>query len=270
MLFTITSRRRFLEGLTAGAMLAGAAAMLRAEPTQLAARIERAESRHPLMPAIQKAFESLQKLEGVQDYTAEFSKEEKIGRALVQSRMELKLRENPYSVYLKFLQPNAGREVLYVEGRHQNQLLAHDVGIRGLAGTLTLDPTGKMAMDGNRHPCTMIGMRKLAEGVIEQWLNETTLSGAVVNTFPNTRSGNVSTTMVEVSYAQPKPGVKYQMTRLYLENERGFPIRLQNFEFPEKKERQPGLVEDYQYHNIKINVGLQDADFDQRNPKYRF
>jgi hypothetical protein len=30
------------------------------------------------------------------------------------------------------------------------------------------------------------------------------------------------------------------------------------------------LVEEYTYANLKLNVNLTDADFDVRNPQYRF
>ena len=30
------------------------------------------------------------------------------------------------------------------------------------------------------------------------------------------------------------------------------------------------LLEEYTYTNIKINVGLTDADFDTKNPNYKF
>ncbi len=33
---------------------------------------------------------------------------------------------------------------------------------------------------------------------------------------------------------------------------------------------QPQLLEEYTYLNVKLNVGLTDADFDDKNPEYNF
>ena len=32
----------------------------------------------------------------------------------------------------------------------------------------------------------------------------------------------------------------------------------------------PQLVEDYTYQGLRPNAGLRDADFDEKNPNYRF
>ena len=54
-----SSRRRFLKLFGTGALLFGTGAVLSrtlsADPAKIAARIEKAEGTHPLMPAIEKA-----------------------------------------------------------------------------------------------------------------------------------------------------------------------------------------------------------------------
>ena len=78
--------------------------------------------------------------------------------------MSMKARTRPRSVYLKFRQPAAGREAIYVEGRNDGKVLAHDVGLgRLIAGTLHLDPDGSRAMEDCRHPITEAGIGPLLE-----------------------------------------------------------------------------------------------------------
>ena len=91
--------------------------------------------------------------ETVSDYVCTFSKRERIeGRLRSKHVMLMKVRTHPRSIYLKFRQPSPGREAIYVEGRNDGKLLAHEVGLKRLiAGTLSLDPTGSMAMEDNRH-----------------------------------------------------------------------------------------------------------------------
>jgi outer membrane lipoprotein-sorting protein len=49
-----------------------------------------------------------------------------------------------------------------------------------------------------------------------------------------------------------------------LDIERKVPIRVQVFD------REDRLVEDYGYEDLTLNARLTDADFDPRNPEYRF
>src|SRR5690606_29722795 len=100
------------------------------------------------------------------DYEAVFSKKELVGRQIIPNTMTIKFRSKPFSVYLRFHKPHEGREVLFVEGRNGGKLFAHETGIRGLVGTVSLLPTAPEAMSEGRYPITMFGMQKLADGVI--------------------------------------------------------------------------------------------------------
>jgi hypothetical protein len=254
-------------GFGTGALVGG---RLFADRTQLAARIEETPAEHPLLPALQMASESLKALDSVKDYTATFHKQELVGRKVVSAKMELKVREEPFSVYLKFVNPSAGREVIYINGANNGNLLVHETGLAGLAGTMALDPKGKLAMDENRYPVTLIGMRTMAATVIEQWLNEARLSGVTVNFYPNAKIGPVSCKAVETSYRAPVEGVKYQLTRMYVDSTSGLPIRVQQYGFPTRANMQAPLIEDYMYTDLRTNIGLGDIDFDTRNPRYGF
>lgn len=125
-------------------------------------------------------------------------------------------------------------------------------------------------MDGNRYPITSIGMRNLLIKLVETWLAERAIPGMAVNIFPNTRMDNQTCQMIEVSHRQHHPGAKFQLTRLFIDTEHQWPIRLQAFDFPGNRDKEAPLAEDYFYARIQPNVGLTDFDFSTKNPKYRF
>ncbi len=268
------SRRQFLTSSAAVTLSLGAGVFvgnsLFADPTQLASRVDNAPESHPLIPALQMGTAALKALDEVKDYTATFTKREMIGQKLVDSKMEMKFRHKPFSVYLKFIKPVAGREVLYVEGQNDSKIKAHDVGFAGLAGTLTLDVDGSFAMADNRHPITMIGMQMMVSEILEQWLKETKMSDMTVNFYPKARIGTVSCKAIETSHRKQVSGAKHSMTRLYVESSTGLPIRVQQFDFPSKNKKKPVLVEDYLYSDVKTNVDLKDSDFSTSNSSYRF
>lgn len=230
-----------------------------------------AAEEHPLMPAIRYTEASLAVVEQLSDYTATLTKRELINGRLVTQVMNLKFRDEPFSVYMQYGEPHAGREVLYVQGRNQNQLLAHEgQGLSALAGTLTLDPTGQRAMEENRHPVTDLGLKRMLELVLEQWRIESQYGEIEVRYYPEARLGNIPCEVIETAHPRPRRQFRYQTSRLYFDAETHLPIRIENFGFPQNPAQQPPLVEEYTYLKVETNVGLADRDFDDRNPQYRF
>ncbi len=265
------SRRRFMgRALAAGLALPILGRMAAAE-VKVAARIT-AETggAHVLTPAFKLAVSGLEALNAVKDYEALFIRKELVGGVLVNSQIALKLRHDPFSVYLKFIEPNAGREVIYVDGKNDGKLLVHETGFASLAGTLSLDPKGSLAMNGNRYPVTMIGLRTMTETVIDKWLAVKNEKDTKVNVYPNATVGDLSCKVVETVLAKPVDGIPQQTCRLYLEKATGYPVRVQSLAFPAKEGDKAETVEDYFYSKLKTNIQLTDKDFDVANPAYGF
>ncbi len=225
---------------------------------------------HPLEPALQIAREAREKVRQIGDYQAELVKKEVIGRRAVTHKMRIKIRHEPFSVYLHFLEPNAGREVLYIEGQNEGQLLAHDTGLKGLVGTVKLSPTSAMAMEDSRYPITRIGLEKLLDAVIEQWEQEMKFGETDVKFYKDAKIGDVECRVVESTHPQPRKQFTFKTTRLWIDKRTGLPIRVEQFGFPKTAKAKPPLVEQYTYLNIRTNAGLTDADFDKDNPRYKF
>lgn len=235
--------------------------------TKIAARIAEAEQSHALIPVLKLAAKSLEKLEQVKDYEAVVIKKEVVNGDLFTSQMQIKLREEPKDVYLKFIDPHAGREVLFSPTKRNGMMLVHETGIASLVGSLEIDPAGDIAKKENRYPINKIGLRNMLTILMERWLTETKLTGVDVKFFPDAKIGMQSCKVVQITYAEQRPEVRYQSSRLYIDNTTELPVRLQNWEFAKPE---PILVEDYYYSNFRANVGLKDVDFDSENPKYNF
>ncbi len=270
---TKESRRHFLRR---GAMLAvtvataGLASGNVFAETKLAARIAETEQSHPLVPVLRMAARSLEAMESVDDYQATLIKREMVNGKLIQAQMQIKLRQEPMSVYLKFDQPHTGREVIYEKGKNNGNMLVHETGIASLVGALKIDPTGELAMSENRYPISNIGLTNMLTLISERWLLETKLDGVDVKFYPSAKIGDQSAKVVQITYANNTDDVRYHMSRLYIDPQTELPIRLQNYDFPATAGGEPVLIEDYYYSNLKTNVGLKDIDFDTANPAYGF
>ncbi|MDA1162948.1 MAG: DUF1571 domain-containing protein [Planctomycetota bacterium] len=266
------TRRDAIGRLLAGGAMAVAlpAALLHAEDERIATAIRIGGTSHALAPGLRLAVESRRALDSVNDYSASFYKEEMVGRKRVNHQLTLKMRETPFSVYLRFENPHKGREVIFIAEKNGGKMLAHGTGIEAIVGTLELDPSSDRALEESRSPITNIGMRKLLELTIAQWNSELNIPDVKVRYFPNAKVANVECRVFESSYAQKHKGVKFHMTRLYVDKETSFPVRVEQFDFPAKTGAQPPIVEQYTYLDVKPNTGLGDIDFDVKNPGYDF
>jgi hypothetical protein len=233
---------------------------------------------HPLAPALKLAYSSLKNIEAnVKDYTCTLIKRERIGDKLgEQEFMFVKIRHEPFSAYTYFLGPDRikGQEAIYVEGQNNNELQGHGVGIKKIAGTVSLKPNSMLAMQGQRYPITEIGILNLTRRLVEVGQEDMKYGECEVKFFNGTKIklGNEqrSTTMIQVVHPVPRRNFRFHMARIYVDDQLNMPIRYEAYDWPVSPKEKPPLLEEYTYSNIKLNQGLTDSDFDVKNPNYGF
>ena len=212
----------------------------------------------------------------VRDYEAIFDKQEMVGRTLYSGRMVIKLRHDPFSVYLRFIDQNNGREVMYAGPRYQYKMMAHEAPgtLSSMVGTISLEPNSARAMAEGRHPITQIGMVKMMDALIQQWEMEKKFNDPQdpkVYYYPNAKlDGQIECQAAISRHENPQHAFRFYETRVFFEKKSHFPIRLEQYAAPDRAHPEPYLVEKYIYTNIRTNVGLTDNDFDIRNRNYHF
>jgi hypothetical protein len=225
---------------------------------------------HPLMPALRHAKTCLEKAQEMSGYECTFSKKEVVGNELISQTMKMKVRHDPFSVYMFFIEPSKGREVIFVEGKNDNKLQVHETGLVALIGTLSLAPEDSRVMAENRYPITRAGLKKMLESLVQQWEEETKYGETEVKYFQDAKVGDYKCRVIESSHPQPRKQFKFQMTRLWIDEKSGLAVRVQQFGFPKKKDAKPPMLEDYAFTSIKPEVRLSDRDFDVNNPSYNY
>ena len=230
---------------------------------------------HPLQPALELAQRGLGQLRGkIRDYTCTVVKRERIdGKLGEHEYMFAKIRHEPFSVYLYFLSPAAvkGQEVVYVDGQNDGNMLAHaGSGVRAMVGTVSLKPNGPMAMQGNRYAITEIGVENLAKRLVEVAEHDKQFGECEVNMFANAKVNGRSCTCVQVVHPVPRRNFRFHLARVFIDDEYMIPIRYEAYDWPHEQGGQPVLMEEYTYMNVEVNKGLTDADFDAKNPAYKF
>ncbi|WP_175517347.1 DUF1571 domain-containing protein [Planctomicrobium piriforme] len=256
-------------GCQSALLLAAGMANVIDAPAAFAQQAETQE--HPLIAAIALAEQSYRTLQQVNDYEATLIKQEVVNGRMLTQRIQLRLKEAPFSVYLRYEEPNPGREILFVKGQNNDQLLAHEAtGLSSLVGTVPLPIDSAQVLAENRHVVTDLGMRRMLEMVITQWQLETKFGEIDVKYYPQAKMGNADCEVIESIHPRPRKQFLYHMTRLFIEKQSRLPIRIENYSWPAQAGQPAQLQEEYTYVNVKTNVGLTAADFDQRNSKYSF
>lgn len=239
---------------------------------------------HPLDPALALAQTGLDRIRrDIRDYTCTIIKRERVGdvvmdyeymSAKIRNRKEVDGREVvPFSVYLSFLKPTEikGREVIFVAGHNDGKLCAHEGGAKGKwLPTVWLLPTGPFAMKGQRYPITELGIETMVVRLIERGEQLKEFPNMQVKFFQNAKVNGRTCTCIQLQQPEKAPKVDFYVARIYIDDELQLPIRYEAYDWPKTPGAKPEVIEEYTYVDIKLNVGLTDADFDTKNPNYAF
>ncbi len=214
----------------------------------------------------------------IRDYRGTLVKRERIGGKIGdETRMAFKIR-NPIAspaaglaAYLKFSDPRSarGREVIWVDGRNDNQLIVHEGGFLNLL-RVQLAPDSSLAMLGNKYPISEIGMLRLAEKLIEKIDRGVDLSQCLIETRDGQMVGDRACRLIQVTQPKSVPGADFYIAQVFLDLERQIPLRYAAFLWPQRPGDPPPLEEEYTYLDVELNVGLSEADFDPDNSEYNY
>jgi hypothetical protein len=182
--------------------------------------------------------------------------------------ISMKVRHQPFSVYMYFNQPFQGREVLFVDGQNDNEMLVLECGWkRRVMGQMQLDPNGMLAMRGQKYPITRVGIRNLIAEAISFAEADTKFAECQLTSNPNTKIDDRPTTLIQIEHPVPRREFRAYITRIFLDNELRVPIHYDAYMWPETAGQTPPLEESYTYRNMKINTDLTANDFDPKNPE---
>lgn len=242
---------------------------------------------HPLLPILQYAYTRHQAFDTeVDDYQCKFAKRVRMnGNLLPQEIMALKLRHErlvdeqlatPFSVYMKFMAPLrvSGREVIYVEGQHNNMLMATKGGPGALKNITTrMDPEDPRAMRGDEFPITRVGILNLTQLIIEEGVKcvkADTSSDCVIRDQPGAKINGRPCRFIEVRFPNKREGLKFHIAQILVDEAIEMPVRFSAHYWPRESDEAPPLLLEYTYYDLEPNKGLSDQDFEESNPEYDF
>lgn len=232
------------------------------------------------------ANEALVSMQGsLVDYTARFIKQERAASGVLneKSEMDVKIQtrhrnesnDAPMRIYLKFHAPasTVGREVIWGKDLYEGKMAVHEVTLLLSWKTVWLDPTGMLAMAGQRYPIYEIGVTGLVEKLIERGKRDENNPDVTVTITRDYEFDGRMCELIQATRAKPGGGEDdFSLAEIVYDPQRLLILSYRSFGWPadDAKDDQLPLVESYEYRNLEINVGLTDKDFDVANEAYAF
>lgn len=213
------------------------------------------------------------RLEAVSGYTATLLRQERIdGKLGPEQTIAIKVRHNPFAIYMRFLKPDSGKEVVYAEGRYDNDVIAHPGGFsRALLPRLKVPPDSRLALAGNRHPVTEAGLLNLTNKLIA--FRRLDLRDPEAQTLLDRTTDADGRTWLRSIHTHPhrNPERPFEYIEILYDPETKIPVRISSYDW-----REPGdtgdlkLAERYAYKDLNLDAPLTELDFDPANPDYEF
>jgi hypothetical protein len=125
-------------------------------------------------------------------------------------------------------------------------------------------------MWGQAYPIWEIGLEKLVVQLLERGGKMRDLPGCEVQFIDGATIDDHECTLIQIMFPEEKPEHDFYLAQIFLDDERQVPLRYAAYLWPETAEAKPPVIEEYTYQDVKLNVGLTDADFDPDNSEYHF
>ncbi|MFH1050791.1 MAG: DUF1571 domain-containing protein [bacterium] len=201
--------------------------------------------------------------EKVNDYTCKLYKKELVdGKYTLRKNINFKFKK-PCYYYLNWTEgEDKGMEVIYAGKKYKNKLKVHPGGIMSFID-IAIDPRGKKALEGCRHSVLDADFGSIIELMKKNYELAQKHEGAELQQLANGVVNGKASKVFKITL--PKDDIYYgHLIYLHLDEKSDLPLKFVVYDKNKK------LLEDYEFWDLKVNVGLTDIDFDVDNPKYKF
>ena len=222
----------------------------------------------PLDQPLRLIHEAQQAYQNVNDYVCLLIKRERVNGALSPEHVvEMKVRTQPFSVNLRWLQPRseAGQEVCYIAGRNDGKMRVHPKGMLGSAvGFVSLDVNDPRVRQNSRRSITEAGIGNMIDRFAKAWESERSQNLPIKVQIAEYEYNRRRCVRVElINPTTPEGRFQYYRDVLYFDKETHLPIRVELYDWP-RQQGDPGqLLEMYSFANMRLNVGLHDDVFNR-------
>ena len=246
-----------------------------------AARLEAVSPDHPLLPALKDARQWLsQARQKVRDFHCRVTKRERIDGVLQEFyyiemwvREEVRVGEqvrSPFSVYMEFLGPKSvyDRRLLFVDGRNEGKIVVRKGGPRFEYVVTEVDADAESTKSESLCPITQSGFIPLLAEIVatmERHMSADPTGENTLVTHPQgARVDGRPCQVVRITHPEKQDGLDFHAATYFIDAELGVPARIEKLDWPKRPDAAPGLIAEYNYTKVQINLGLTDSTFDPK------
>jgi hypothetical protein len=206
----------------------------------------------------------------VRDYTGTVVRQERIGGQLQpEAFIDVRIRQQPFSVCMKWTSPKqlAGQEAIYITGKNNNEIRAKGTGFLAIAGYVSLPTNDPRITKKSRHSITESGIGNIIDVISRSYEIERRLPASQVQvTFGDYAFQQRPCTRMELTHHVFNAQLYCGRCVVYFDKALKLPVRVEVYDWPKPNGNPNGeLLECYSYINLKFNLGLTDAAFE--NPE---
>ena len=125
-------------------------------------------------------------------------------------------------------------------------------------------------MKGQRYPLSEIGIENLVIKLIERGTRDSKRGECEVEFRKGAKINGRTCTVIQVTHPVRRPYFDFHIAQIFIDYELNVPLRYAAYDWPKSPNAKPQIDEEYTYLNLKLNVGLDDSDFDVKNSDYNF
>jgi hypothetical protein len=201
----------------------------------------------------------------VQNYTCTLIKKERINGVMQEPNIILfSSKVHPFSVYMKWVGPAKanGREVCYVQGRHNDQIRVKDSRPIGGLVWISISPDDPRVMRESRHNIREAGLGNMIVQNLRslETAREINKTGVKIAEF---KFDNRVCYRIETRNDERHPKHYCYRSVLYLEKESKIPMRLENYDWPTAANPEGELIEEFSYASLQFNVPMSENLFNK-------
>jgi len=206
---------------------------------------------------------AIERFNQVQDYTCRLDKRVEIDGTMYEDLgIQVKYRKPAHYYFRWSTGISKGREAIFAAGRHEGKIVAHPGGLLRFV-TLRPDPEGRLAMRKNRHALHHSGLGQIMHLVETNCQRARDKGLNAVQLLGERRVDDRVAWLLRGSFPEDKEFYA-KTVLLYVDKKLQLPVKISIHDWSDR------LVEEYVFHDLTLNVGLDEEDFDPGNPAYCF
>jgi len=203
----------------------------------------------------------------LKDYSCTLVSEENVrGKLQDQNIIQMKVKTEPFCVYMRWLAPkqSLNQEVAFIAGKNNNKMrVKSNVLGSKIIGFMSIDPNDPRVMDHSRHTILEAGIGNMIDQNIRHWEKERQIGKTEVRISESSYNDRKCHRIETINTERRADSYCYRSV-IYLEQNAKLPIRLEVYDWPRKGGPAEGeLLERFSYVNIQFNAGMSVRDFEK-------